>query len=139
MTSRGISGFQYLKFFGLFSPAFHHFSKISSKSKSECPSRLSRIGTVLLVFLSLGCIFGSVDFCLCGLMQNVTVKYIFCQVIWCNTRGLFCLFSRESKDLKKSQTMASDASHMLEAALEQMDDIIAGTIMFYFTPYYLEI
>lgn len=29
--------------------------------------------------------------------------------------------------------MASDASHMLEAALEQMDDIIAGIIMFYFT------
>ncbi|KAL9849467.1 liprin-beta-2 isoform 4-T4 [Geothlypis trichas] len=37
------------------------------------------------------------------------------------------LKSRESKDLKKSQRMASDASHMLEAALEQMDDIIAGT------------
>ncbi|XP_014737962.1 PREDICTED: liprin-beta-2 isoform X2 [Sturnus vulgaris] len=35
--------------------------------------------------------------------------------------------SRGSKDLKKSQIMASDASHMLEAALEQMDDIIAGT------------
>ncbi|XP_041279176.1 liprin-beta-2 isoform X7 [Onychostruthus taczanowskii] len=35
--------------------------------------------------------------------------------------------SRGSKDLKKSQRMASDASHMLEAALEQMDDIIAGT------------
>lgn len=28
--------------------------------------------------------------------------------------------------------MASDASHMLEAALEQMDDIIAGIIMIYF-------
>ncbi|XP_068004003.1 liprin-beta-2 isoform X2 [Melanerpes formicivorus] len=35
--------------------------------------------------------------------------------------------SREIKGLKKSQMMASDASHMLEAALEQMDDIIAGT------------
>uniref|UniRef100_A0A8C3E9K7 PPFIA binding protein 2 n=1 Tax=Corvus moneduloides TaxID=1196302 RepID=A0A8C3E9K7_CORMO len=35
--------------------------------------------------------------------------------------------SQESKDLKKLQMMASDASHMLEAALEQMDDIIAGT------------
>ncbi|KAJ7412748.1 hypothetical protein BTVI_45439 [Pitangus sulphuratus] len=34
---------------------------------------------------------------------------------------------RKSRDLKKSQMMASDASHMLEAALEQMDDIIAGT------------
>ncbi|XP_041891546.1 liprin-beta-2 isoform X7 [Corvus kubaryi] len=34
---------------------------------------------------------------------------------------------QESKDLKKLQMMASDASHMLEAALEQMDDIIAGT------------
>ncbi|OPJ73941.1 liprin-beta-2 isoform B [Patagioenas fasciata monilis] len=34
---------------------------------------------------------------------------------------------RNSKSLKKSQMMASDASHMLEAALEQMDDIIAGT------------
>ncbi|XP_064282184.1 liprin-beta-2 isoform X12 [Passer domesticus] len=37
------------------------------------------------------------------------------------------LGSRGSEDLKKSQRMASDASHMLEAALEQMDDIIAGT------------
>lgn len=35
--------------------------------------------------------------------------------------------------------MASDASHMLEAALEQMDDIIAGIIMLYFTPNYFEI
>ncbi|KAM6273851.1 liprin-beta-2 [Porphyrio hochstetteri] len=34
---------------------------------------------------------------------------------------------RNLKGLKKSQMMASDASHMLEAALEQMDDIIAGT------------
>lgn len=29
------------------------------------------------------------------------------------------------------KTMASDASHMLEAALEQMDDIIAGMAMLY--------
>ncbi|XP_040415817.1 liprin-beta-2 isoform X2 [Cygnus olor] len=35
--------------------------------------------------------------------------------------------SRKSKSLSKSESMASDASHMLEAALEQMDDIIAGT------------
>lgn len=28
--------------------------------------------------------------------------------------------------------MASDASHMLEAALEQMDDIIAGIVRVYF-------
>lgn len=35
--------------------------------------------------------------------------------------------------------MASDASHMLEAALEQMDDIIAGITMFYFTTNYFEI
>ncbi|POI34242.1 hypothetical protein CIB84_002006 [Bambusicola thoracicus] len=35
--------------------------------------------------------------------------------------------SWKSKGLNKLQTMASDASHMLEAALEQMDDIIAGT------------
>lgn len=35
--------------------------------------------------------------------------------------------------------MASDASHMLEAALEQMDDIIAGTIMLYFTTNYFDI
>lgn len=41
-------------------------------------------------------------------------------------------FSREIKGLKKSQMMASDASHMLEAALEQMDDIIAGITMLYF-------
>lgn len=44
------------------------------------------------------------------------------------------VFSVESKGLKKSQMMASDASHMLEAALEQMDDIIAGIIMLSFTP-----
>ncbi|ETE72749.1 Liprin-beta-2, partial [Ophiophagus hannah] len=31
------------------------------------------------------------------------------------------------QDLSKPQKMTSDASHMLEAALEQMDDIIAGT------------
>ncbi|XP_053112186.1 liprin-beta-2 isoform X14 [Hemicordylus capensis] len=31
------------------------------------------------------------------------------------------------QDLRKLEIMASDASHMLEAALEQMDDIIAGT------------
>ncbi|PKU47705.1 liprin-beta-2 isoform x7 [Limosa lapponica baueri] len=43
----------------------------------------------------------------------------------CN--GLFYRYSKGSKGLKKSQMMASDASHMLEAALEQMDDIIAGT------------
>ncbi|KAH1171128.1 hypothetical protein KIL84_006746, partial [Mauremys mutica] len=34
---------------------------------------------------------------------------------------------RRNKGLGKSEIMASDASHMLEAALEQMDDIIAGT------------
>lgn len=44
------------------------------------------------------------------------------------------VFSVGSKGLKKSQMMASDASHMLEAALEQMDDIIAGIIMLSFTP-----
>uniref|UniRef100_A0A8C3LBY3 PPFIA binding protein 2 n=1 Tax=Chrysolophus pictus TaxID=9089 RepID=A0A8C3LBY3_CHRPC len=33
----------------------------------------------------------------------------------------------KSEGLNKLQIMASDASHMLEAALEQMDDIIAGT------------
>ncbi|KAF4803988.1 Liprin-beta-2 [Turdus rufiventris] len=48
--------------------------------------------------------------------------------ILCSEEDAECDFgSRGSKDLKKSQIMASDASHMLEAALEQMDDIIAGT------------
>ncbi|OWK56506.1 Liprin-beta-2 [Lonchura striata] len=60
-------------------------------------------------------------------MYNVTVTYFVIRLFSAIFSGLFCLFSRESKDLKKSQRMASDASHMLEAALEQMDDIIAGT------------
>ncbi|KAJ7344490.1 hypothetical protein JRQ81_000440 [Phrynocephalus forsythii] len=35
--------------------------------------------------------------------------------------------SSRKEDLNWTKAMASDASHMLEAALEQMDDIIAGT------------
>ncbi|CAM9495582.1 unnamed protein product [Bubo scandiacus] len=42
--------------------------------------------------------------------------------------GLFYRYrDKGSKSMKRCQMMASDASHMLEAALEQMDDIIAGT------------
>ncbi|EMP36817.1 Serine/threonine-protein kinase 32A [Chelonia mydas] len=37
---------------------------------------------------------------------------------------------RRKKGLGKSEIMASDASHMLEAALEQMDDIIADDHMY---------
>lgn len=106
---------------------------------SEMPSHLSKIGIILLVFIFLGCIFASVYFCLCGLIYNVTVTYFLSGLVQCNTYDLTCLFSRNSKGLKKSQMMASDASHMLEAALEQMDDIIAGIIMLYFTPNYFEI
>lgn len=77
-----------------------------------------------------GCVFTNVDFCLCGLLYNVTVTGL----VQCNTHGFICLFRPVLFLLKKSQMMASDASHMLEAALEQMDDIIAGIIMLYFTP-----
>lgn len=41
---------------------------------------------------------------------------------------VFALFIREPA----AAIMASDASHMLEAALEQMDDIIAGRIFMEF-------
>lgn len=42
---------------------------------------------------------------------------------------VFYFNSRRKKGLEK-EIMASDASHMLEAALEQMDGIIAGRIIF---------
>ncbi|XP_069660041.1 liprin-beta-2 isoform X7 [Haliaeetus albicilla] len=65
-----------------------------------------------------------------GVIATITKTEAIKSVIWGKEQRPLSPRSKlavESKGLKKSQMMASDASHMLEAALEQMDDIIAGT------------
>lgn len=46
------------------------------------------------------------------------------------SRASYHFFTWVSELFQKCVAMASDASHMLEAALEQMDDIITGKLVY---------